>query len=446
MNHLAWTIGLPTGWVARPLRALAEYWVSNVDKIPSDDELAVRLCNYSDVYNNEFVTLDLSFMVSTATADEIRKFRLLAGDVLITKDSERWDDIGVPSLVCESTDDLICGYHLALLRPKSDFILSRFLFRCLQAKPVRVQLELAASDGVTRFGLPKSEIGGALVPVPPLERQAAIADHLDRETARLDALIAAKERLLGLLAEKRQALVTRAVTRGLDPNAPLRDSGIAWLGPIPAHWKAQRLKFHLRSMEQGWSPQCENLAAEDGEWGVMKAGCVNGWRFDPTENKRLPDTETPLTECEIRPGDVLMSRANTTELLGSAALISEVRPRLLICDKLYRLKVDDSELRKDFLVAFLRSRPGRYAFEREATGASNSMQNIGQDTVRNLSIPIPPLEEQCAIQQCIQTETERLDALNGATERTIALLKERRSALIASAVTGQLPLTSEAVA
>jgi type I restriction enzyme S subunit len=301
------------------------------------------------------------------------------------------------------------------------------------------------STGSTYEAVAAEDVGNVLVATAPPDKQRAIADYLDRETARLDALIAAKERLLGLLAEKRQALITRAVTRGLDPNAPLRDSGIPWLGPIPAHWKVERLKFHLRGLEQGWSPQCENLPAEDGEWGVMKAGCVNGWIFDPTENKRLPNTEAPLAEYEIRCGDVLMSRANTTELLGSAALVTEVRPRLLLCDKLYRLDVDDSALKKAFLVAFLRSRPGRYAFEREATGASNSMQNIGQDTVRNLWVPIPPLDEQSTLLRNIQFETQRLDALNAATERTIALLKERRSALIAAAVTGQIPIPPEPV-
>ena len=106
-----------------------------------------------------------------------------------------------------------------------------FLLRCLQAKPVRTQLELAAS-GITRFGLPKSEIGGVAIPVPPLPRQHAVADYLDRETARIDALIPAKERVLGLLTQKRRALITGAVTRGLDQRASFRDSGIPWFGEI----------------------------------------------------------------------------------------------------------------------------------------------------------------------------------------------------------------------
>jgi type I restriction enzyme S subunit len=133
-----------------------------------------------------------------------------------------------------------------------------------------------------------------------------------------------------------------------------------------------------------------------------------------------------------------MSRANTTALLGSMALVGDIRPRLLLCDKLYRLSVYDSQLNKEFLVTFLRCSAGRFEFERDATGASNSMQNIGQDSVRNVWLPVPPLIEQRGIVAHVAARTGKLDALRSATERTIVLLKERRAALIAAAVTGQI--------
>ena len=117
MSFLDWTSELPVGWEAKPLRSTADYVVSNVDKVPADDEVPVRLCNYTDVYNNEFITLALEFMHATASEDEIAKFGLEVDDVIITKDSESWDDIGVPALVRETANDLVCGYHLALLRP-----------------------------------------------------------------------------------------------------------------------------------------------------------------------------------------------------------------------------------------------------------------------------------------------------------------------------------------
>lgn len=205
---------------------------------------------------------------------------------------------------------------------------SRFFYYFLSAESSSLQ---ALGRGSTFMELSVDDLKTLHIPVPNLEEQQTIADHLDRETAKLDALIAAKERLLGLLAEKRRALITRAVTRGLNPDIPMRDSGIPWLGQVPEDWKIERLKFHLCRIEQGWSPQCDNTPADEDEWGVMKAGCVNGLFFDENDNKRLPKDLTPLTEYELRPGDVLMSRANTTELLGSTVLVQTVRPRLLLC-------------------------------------------------------------------------------------------------------------------
>jgi len=188
VSFLDWADALPDGWEAKPLRSIADYVVSNVDKVPAENEIPVRLCNYTDVYNNEFITLAIDFMHATATADEVAKFGLCVDDVIITKDSESWDDIGVPALVRETAGDLVCGYHLALFRPFKQRMDGAFLFRCLQAKPIRVQLELTA-NGVTRFGIPKSEIGTMTLPVPPMAEQRAIAEYLNRETARLACTI-----------------------------------------------------------------------------------------------------------------------------------------------------------------------------------------------------------------------------------------------------------------
>jgi len=152
------------------------------------------------------------------------------------------------------------------------------------------------SVGVSYPAINASDLGDIPVHLPPPKSQRAIANHLDRETTRLDALVAAKERVLELLAEKRRALITRAVTRGLDPSAPLRGSGVPWLGEIPEHWRVERLKFHLHGIEQGWSPICDKMPATLEEWGVLKAGCVNGWDFDSNENKRLPEAIRSRTQ------------------------------------------------------------------------------------------------------------------------------------------------------
>jgi type I restriction enzyme S subunit len=245
-SSLDWVSTLPARWAAKPLRAVADYTISSVDKVPADHEPPVRLCNYTDVYSNEFITLALDFMRTTATETEIEKFGLMVDDVVITKDSESWDDIGVAALVRETAGDLVCGYHLAILRARKQVVDGSFLLRCLQAKPVRLQLELAA-NGVTRFGIPKTSIGAMKLPIPPLSQQRAIANYLDRETANLDRLVAAKERVLVLLAEKRTAVIASAITRGIDPQTTLRDSGIPWLGDIPGHWRIERARRLFRA-------------------------------------------------------------------------------------------------------------------------------------------------------------------------------------------------------
>ena len=194
---------VPERWGLMRLRTLVEMRVSNVDKHTSENEIAVRLCNYVDVYKNDHISRDMPFMRATASKEEIDRFRLHKHDVLITKDSETWNDIGVPALVTEPADDLISGYHLALLRPKRD-ILGPFLFRTLQGRGIAHQFHIAA-NGVTRYGLTHNGIQSVVLPVPPLDEQVAIVRYLDDADHRIRAYVSAKERLITLLEEERQA-------------------------------------------------------------------------------------------------------------------------------------------------------------------------------------------------------------------------------------------------
>ncbi len=437
VKRLGWTNTLPDGWKPKPLRAAVYCVVSNVDKVKVDGESPVQLCNYTDVYHNEFIRPGLDFMRATASQAEIARFALSVDDVVITKDSEAWDDIGVPALVVETLADLICGYHLALLRPRKDVIDGAFLFRCLQAKPIQVQLALSA-NGVTRFGLPKSAIGAAVVPVPPLARQRAIAKYLNRETARLDALVAEKERLLSLLEDKRRALVTRSVLRGAEPRVTLRDSGIPRAGEIPIHWQTRRLRFLVHRIEQGWSPEAHDRMPAVDEWGVLKLNAVNRGRFDATATKTLPPNREPSVLFEVRPGDVLVTRSNTPSLVGDACYVEATRARLILSDLIYRLTVRSELIDGRFLVYFLTLPTGRSQIERDARGTSASMVKISQEHIRNWRVPVPPVEEQREIVAEIVSTTTVIDQIETATNRSIALLKERRSALIAAAVTGQI--------
>ncbi len=214
-SGVEWLGDIPEHWPVRRLRNLAELRVSNVDKHSKDGEVAVRLCNYTDVYKNPMISADMPFMQATATREEVEAFRLCVGDVIITKDSEEWQDIGVPALVVATGEDLVCGYHLAILRPKQSVIFGRFLYYALQGMGAVTQFSLAA-NGVTRYGLSHGAIKAISVVLPPILEQTAICDHIDCATASLTDAIRRATSEIDLIREYRTRLIADVVTGKVD--------------------------------------------------------------------------------------------------------------------------------------------------------------------------------------------------------------------------------------
>ena len=428
---------LPPGWKLEKLKFFVSIRNSNVDKTISENEEPVRLCNYTDVYYNAFITSDIHFMEGSATEGEIKRFHLRRGQVIITKDSEAWNDIGIPALVIEDMPDVLCGYHLSVFEPGPELDGSFLAWLC-RAEPLNDQFKLGA-NGVTRFGLGQNPMKNAFIALPPLGTQRRIARFLDEKTARIDTLIEKKRELLDRLAEKRQALITRAVTKGLNPDVPMKSSGIDWLGEIPAHWGVQRLRFSIEKIEQGWSPQCENRPVKPDEWGILKVGCVNGECYNESENKALPPGLDIIERYEVKKGDILVSRANTKELLGSASLVESTQGKIIFSDKLYRLSISKRSVDLKYLINLLRSPLSRFQYEQDATGTSGSMQNIGQDTIKNLIHPLPPFQEQKEIGTQLKKIGDKEAELQSQISLSISSLNEYRSALITAAVTGRIP-------
>jgi type I restriction enzyme S subunit len=287
-------------------------------------------------------------------------------------------------------------------------------------------------------GIDRADIHTIPVAVPPLTTQRAIAAYLDGETEHLDRLVAAKEGVLGLLAEKRRALITRAVTRGLDPRASLRNSGLPWLGEIPAHWELIPLRF-LVDIVSGATPDTGKAEFWDGDipW------------VSPKDMKRdeIKDAEDHVSALALS--------SSALRLIDPVVVLIVVRGMILahsfptaVTTQPVTINQDMKALRcrellePHYLRDFLRGLEAQLVSSAEES--AHGTRKLETEVLGRFQVCVPPIDEQRTIVAHIAAETAKLDALRSATESTIALLKERRAALIAAAVTGRLPIPEAA--
>jgi type I restriction enzyme S subunit len=430
-----WLGEIPAHWSARQLGRLGRFFKGNGgtkgDEIPE----GVPCIRYGDIYTqHQFFVQASRSCVSADRAHEYTPIRY--GDVLFAASGETLEEIG-KSVVNLIQSRACCGGDVIVFRPSID-VAARFMGYAPDCQRAAFQ-KSRMGRGITVMHLYGDQLKYMWIALPPLDEQATIADFLDRETEKIDALIAKKQRLLELLRERRSALISHAVTKGLDPDAPMKDSGIKWLGAIPAHWQALPLRRALIGIEQGWSPECESRIVESDEWGILKVGCVNGGSFVDALHKALPTGTSPRSALEVHAGDVLMSRANgSEELVGSVAFAHKCRPRLMLPDLMYRLIPDLSMVDAEFLATALSTPHVRSQIACTLSGSAGLARKLRQSAVRDLVIPVPPVDQQRAIVIHAESAGSRIDELVRSASEAIDRLLEYRSALITAAVTGQI--------
>jgi type I restriction enzyme S subunit len=276
-------------------------------------------------------------------------------------------------------------------------------------------------------------IRSATLPLPPLVEQTAIADFLDRETAKIDGLIAEQERLIELLKEKRQAVISHAVTKGLNPDAPMKDSGIEWIGQVPAHWEVMALKRLIApgtSISYGIVQPGEPL--DDGVPFVQTTNMTTG-SFD-LENLQRTTAEIAALypRSRLTGGEIILGiRAS----IGAAHVVPDTLAGCNLSRGVARI-VPKQGITSRYLVSFF----GTDAVSRywQLSKQGSTFNEVSIETVRELSICVPPIKEQAEIAEYVATESKRFDTLTAEAQKAIILLQERRSALISAAVTGQI--------
>ncbi len=419
-SGVEWIGDIPAHWEVKRLKYVAEILPSNVDKHIYPDEIQIRLCNYTDVYYNDYITVDTVLQKGSCKESEFAKFVLRKGDVIITKDSETPDDIGVPTFVKDDLNSVVCGYRLTMIRPYA--CRGEFIFRFIQSDRTRKYFELE-SNGITRYGLGKPSIENLLLPIPTDSEQTQIANFLDRKIEQIDELIRIKERRIELLHEQRTALINQAVTKGLDPNVEMKPSGVEWIGEIPRHWEVKKIKHVATFVSEKSMPETDaiKISPENVE---SKTGKVLDF-FSSYDSNGVKFQVGDVLFNKIR---VYLNKVVYAEYDGySLGEMIIIRPSL-------------QDIGKYLFYLMLSSRFIEYC---NSISRGAKMPRTDVYDILNAQVPIKSYQEQTQIVDFLDRKTEQIDELINAEQRKIEVLKEYRQSLISEAVTGKIDVRNE---
>ncbi len=358
------------------------------------------------------------------------------GDVLFSKDGT----VGTTAVVTDDREFAVAS-SLVIISPDPRQMDPRWLDYWLNSAFVRDGLDLLLSGAALRR-ISVAKVGRLLLILPPEKNeQRAIVAFLDKETAWIDALLAKKEHLIELLQEKRTALITRAVTKGLDPNVPMKDSGVEWLGEIPAHWEVKRLKA-ICGLQTGLTlgKNYEGRSLVPRPY-LRVANVQDGYlALDDIAEVEVPEKD--VTRYELRDGDVLMTEGGDFDKLGRGYVWEGQIAGCLHQNHIFAVRPLRSLLMSRFLVLASVSGYGRAYFTATSKQSTN-LASTNSTKLRNFPMPVPSLRAQEEIVSGVDRETVRLEALSEKAREAIEQLKELRTALISAAVTGKIDVREE---
>ncbi|WP_243793834.1 restriction endonuclease subunit S [Saccharopolyspora gloriosae] len=380
-----------------------------MDKHSAAGEPPVRLCNYTDVYKNASIVEDIGFMAATAPPEQIERFRIAVGDTLLTKDSENADDIGVPAYVEYEAEDLICGYHLSIVRPNPGTVEPKFLYWALSASPTTGQWAVLAS-GVTRVGIRAGDLSKATLALPPFEEQRAIADYLDRETARIDTLVEEQQRLIEMLRERRAAVLSAAFD----------------IGPSTEATKVGR----LLAARPSYGVLVPRYVDEADGVPFVRVGDLLNLTPERPILAIAPKQSDEYSRTKIVGGEVLLGVVGK---MGQAALAPQWLAGANVARAVAVLRCEDPAV-APLLCAWLGS--NHFLHQAELATSGDSIQpTLGMKDLARFNINLPTRPNAASD---LASRLAKIDALIDESEGFIELSKERRAALITAAVTGQI--------
>jgi len=400
---------LPLGWRSSQLDEVADVILSNVDKKSYDDQIPVRLCNYTDVYYNDKIINGLDFMEATATDREVERFKIHPGDVLITKDSETPDDIAVPALVEDAFDDVLCGYHLAILRPDSTAVSGAYLSFLLGLHWVRHYF-FTLANGVTRYGLTSDAIQKAVLPFPPLPEQKKIAEILST----WDDAIATVSRLIESKRALKKGLMQQLLT------------GKRRFPGFTKPWTRTKLREITSMIRNG---AVYDIKTRIG-YPMTRIETISNWVID-FDKVGHADPDAKLNEYKLKKGDILYSHINSLKHIGKVA-IYKGGPDLYHGMNLLLIRPNTGVIAQYLYLLFTSVKGRRFAI-RYAKQAVNQA-SINSSEVASFTFDLPDISEQMRIVDLIDMVDKELEM---STEHLSKLCAEKRG-LMQKLLTGQV--------
>ena len=422
---LGWIAEIPSDWAFTPIKAMAS---CNDDVLPesTDAEAEIEYVDISSVHavagivSTEFMTL--------GCAPSRARRKVQNGDVIVSTVRTYLRAI---TQIDKPSENLIVSTGFAVIRPQS--IEPGFLGYLLRSEPIIGDV-IARSTGVSYPAINACDLMSIKVPVPGKDVQAAIRVFLDRETAKIDALILEQQKLLVLLREKRQAVISHAVTKGIHPNVPMKGSGIDYLGEIPEHWQLKRLK-QVAEVRGGVAKGKDQRGAKTVPVPYLRVANVQDGYLDLTEVAEIEVAPNELDRYLLQAGDVLMNEGGDYDKLGRGHIWQgEISPCI---HQNHVFSVRPHSILSEWLASITSSDYAKFFFMCRANQSTN-LASISLTNLSELPIPMPPESEQLEIRCFLERELAKVDILNKEAESTISLLQEHRTALISAVVTGKV--------
>jgi type I restriction enzyme S subunit len=424
-SGVEWLGEVPEYWELLPLKRVGRIRYG-IGEPPAYVEDGVRLIRATNVRAGKLLDAGM-VLVNPADIPSQRILWLEEGDIIVVRSGAYTGD---SSIVPAGYGPCIAGFDMVLRIHGADpkYIQYALLSAYLKDHQIELKRMRAAQPHLNA-----EELGECILVMPPVVEQSAIATFLDRETAKIDALITEQQRLIELLQEKRQAVISHAVTKGLNPNVPMKDSGVEWLGEVPEHWEISRLGWIAdqvndinHEMPVATSSGIPFLSAKD----LDDNGRIN---FDG-DVKLISEDDFERLSKKIRPesGDIIYTRIGT---IGRAALVNTDQ-RFLVSYSCCVIRIRHPRIHLRFLRDLLAS--DLILTESKARTRSMGQPDLGLGEIRSFPIPVPPLEEQKLIDQYLVNEIGAIDEIHVNTSACLKLLQERRAALVSAAVTGQI--------